>query len=501
MLLTRIDTRRQMQWWYSVKRPECQRRCLFGSGYGVHIYWPLCEPIPESRWRECAKRLAQLFATHGLEIDTSRTQDSASILRPPGTHNRKNGACVLVEWGGIAGPYRLEDLPVESIAQQKCDQMAATPQLPKRKYLNDRIFDIQHDPPIWSETAEARLRAALAFILAVDREVWLRVGMGLHWCGWDRGFQIWDEWSRTVVADNPAKYVESDQRKTWDSFDRRQRERNITVGTIYHMAKERGWKDEMHAQAPQASIRLDADIESTRRQQERANEAHKPPTGANAMISAADLRIMAFDPVRYVVPGFVPEGLILLVGRPKVGKSWLALDLCLACAGNRAVLGAIKPLQGDVLYLALEDGKRRLQRRIDKLMSPFQEAWPERLKLVASGGWRRADQGGLDDIEAWCKSVVKPVLVVVDTLERLRKPASGKSPLYSADYEAITGLQKIAIDYGIAILVLHHDRKSEADDAFDTVSGTLGLTGAADTILIIKRRPNGIRALRARARH
>ena len=135
----------------------------------------------------------------------------------------------------------------------------------------------------------------------------------------------------------------------------------------------------------------------------------------------------------------------------------------------------------------------------DKLLPTFSGEWPKHLTLVPMGGWRRADQGGLEDIGAWCKSVPKPVLVVVDTLERIRKPANGKSPLYSADYEAITGLQKIAIEYGIAIIVLHHDRKSDADDAFDTVSGTLGLTGAADTILIIKRRPNGV-VLYARGR-
>ena len=86
----------------------------------------------------------------------------------------------------------------------------------------------------------------------------------------------------------------------------------------------------------------------------------------------------------------------------------------------------------------------------------------------------------------------KPILIVMDYSGKIRKPQNGKSQLYSADYEAITGLQKIALDYGLAIVVLHHDRKSEADDAFDTVSGTLGLTGAADTILIIKRRPSGV---------
>jgi hypothetical protein len=67
------------------------------------------------------------------------------------------------------------------------------------------------------------------------------------------------------------------------------------------------------------------------------------------------------------------------------------------------------------------------------------------------------------------------------------------------DYEAITGLQKLSTERGIAIVLLHHDRKADADDAFDTVSGTLGLTGAADTILILKRGRNGV-VLHARGR-
>jgi RecA-family ATPase len=121
------------------------------------------------------------------------------------------------------------------------------------------------------------------------------------------------------------------------------------------------------------------------------------------------------------------------------------------------------------------------------------------LKLAAMGGWPRADQGGLAMIEEWCKLAPNPVLVVVDTLARFRKPPTAKQPLYAADYEALTGLQKIATEYKIAIVVLHHDRKADADDAFDTVSGTLGLTAAADTILIIKRRSSGV-TLYARGR-
>jgi AAA domain len=215
------------------------------------------------------------------------------------------------------------------------------------------------------------------------------------------------------------------------------------------------------------------------------------------IVTAAHLKTVTFEPVQYVLPQYIPEGVTL---RPKIGKSWLALDLAVACASGRGVLGSVKPAHGDVLCLALEDGKRRLKRRLHKLLSPFSSAWPERLSLVPMGDWQRADQGGLEDIEAWCESVAKPVLVEIDTLERFRKPAQGKQQLYAADTEAIASLQKIAIKYSVAILVLHHDRKAEADDPFDTVSGTLGLTGAADTILILKRQPDGSVVLHARGR-
>jgi AAA domain len=224
----------------------------------------------------------------------------------------------------------------------------------------------------------------------------------------------------------------------------------------------------------------------------KASDANRAPSGydwRSTMVSASALRTMTFDPVRFVVPGLVPEGLTLLVSRPKAGKSWLALDLCIAAAGDRFTLGTIKPAQGDVLYLALEDSKRRLQRRMTKLLPTFGGEWPDRLKLVTE--WRRTDQGGLNAIAAWCDSVERPVLIVVDTLAKFRKPANGKQQLYDSDYEALTGLQKIAIERGIAIVVIHHDRKGDAEDPFDTVSGTLGLTAAADAILIIKRRSSG----------
>jgi hypothetical protein len=366
---------------------------------------------------------------------------------------------------------------------------------PKPEYLTTSPASVSEklrlalDETQWSPANEARLRSALSVIPAVSRDIWLRVGMALHATGWANAFELWGEWSRTC----PEKYDEANQRKTWDGFHGPREGASITLGTVYHLAREHGWTEDQGVGANGNGPETGQPNDGPNGPKDGADR--RPPD----FMSAAELRTMRFAPVRYVLPEFVPEGLTLLVGRPKIGKSWWALDLAVACAANRPTLGTLTPENGDVLYLALEDGWRRLQRRLDKLLGTFRGEWPERLSLVPMGGWPRADLGGLAKIEQWCKSVPKPVLVVIDTQERFRKPPTGKAPLYTADYEAIAGLQKIATDHGIAIIVLHHDRKSDADDAFDTVSGTLGLTGAADTILIIKRGSNGV-VLHARGR-
>lgn len=203
--------------------------------------------------------------------------------------------------------------------------------------------------------------------------------------------------------------------------------------------------------------------------------------------TAAALQTMTFPPISYVVPGLIPEGLTLLAGKPKIGKSWLALDICLAVAGGRYCLGDCKPDGGDVLYVALEDNPRRLQRRIDKLLKTFSDTWPARLTLATI--WRRLDKGGVDDIQEWIESAASPRLVILDTLAGVRpiKMTSG----YTEDYDALTSLHRLANDKGIAIVVLHHTRKMEADDPIDTVSGTLGLAGCADTIAVLARSSKG----------
>ena len=107
---------------------------------------------------------------------------------------------------------------------------------------------------------------------------------------------------------------------------------------------------------------------------------------------------MRFDPIKYVVPGIIVEGLTLFAGKPKIGKSWLLLHAAIAVARGGFTLGDVHCAEGDVLYCALEDNARRLQSRLTKLLG-LQEEWPARLKFWCE--MPRLINGGLEQIKQW----------------------------------------------------------------------------------------------------
>ena len=205
---------------------------------------------------------------------------------------------------------------------------------------------------------------------------------------------------------------------------------------------------------------------------------------------------MTFAELKYVVPGIIVEGLTLLAGKPKGGKSWMMLHAAIAVADHGVTLGE-QCEQGDVLYCALEDNPRRLQSRAMRLLGPHQP-WPERLTFICE--MPRLASGGLDRIKAWIDAAEHPRLIIIDTLAMVRAPKRRDETSYDADYAAVLELRTLASQRGVAIVVVHHLRKMEADDPFDTVSGTLGLTGAPDTILVLRRLTSGTVVLHGRGR-
>ena len=257
------------------------------------------------------------------------------------------------------------------------------------------------------------------------------------------------------------------------------------IATAYGIYAEHG-TDKVQAALADG---LDREEQKKDEQRHKANGSNPTETKdwRGHIVTAAELQRKEFPPISYVVPGLIPEGLSILAGRPKVGKSWLALDVGIAVAAERICLGDRQPIQGDVLYAALEDNPRRLQRRIDRILSPVSSDWPKRLSFATT--WKRLDKGGVEDIAHWADSVTSPRLCILDTLAGVRPIRTREG--YVEDYESLATLHRLASERGLAVLVLHHTRKMEAEDPIDTISGTLGLAGCADTALIIARTAQG----------
>lgn len=201
------------------------------------------------------------------------------------------------------------------------------------------------------------------------------------------------------------------------------------------------------------------------------------------IIHATDLMATEFAPIEYVVPGIIPEGLAFLVAAPKIGKSWMVLGLAAAAAAGGQAFGSIDIDQRPVLYLALEDGPRRLQSR---LLSLGVTNVPAGLDLLTT----------VDDPMATmtayaAKHAARHPLIILDTLGKVMPDQGANETTYLRDYRVGSVLKKITDTHpGSSIIAVHHTRKAGSSDFLDSVSGTQGLAGAADTILVLRRERN-----------
>ena len=182
--------------------------------------------------------------------------------------------------------------------------------------------------------------------------------------------------------------------------------------------------------------------------------------------------------IRFVVDQLLPQGLHILAGAPKVGKSWLALWLCLCVSKGESVWG-FTTTQSSVLYLCLEDSYARIQNRLFQLT----EDAPPTLHFA---NLSNSIGSGLEEqICGFLSAHSDTRLVVIDTLQKVRHSLSDANA-YANDYRDLSVLKALADQNHIAILLIHHLRKLNDDDPLNMISGTTGISGAADSSLVLK---------------
>jgi hypothetical protein len=227
--------------------------------------------------------------------------------------------------------------------------------------------------------------------------------------------------------------------------------------------------------------------------QDEATRAGKSPHATDALAgikigNAVDLMNTTFEPPKWVIPGKLPVGLTVIGGKAKIGKSWLFLDVADAVSRGTDALGVQCLESGEVLYLALEDTERRLKKRLAKLLG--RSAPSPDFHYVASRGWPRAHEGGVAALREWLRLHPRARLVIIDTWQKFRAPMRAGASIYDHDYNTVAEVKEVADEFGVAVVIVHHLKKAETEDPVDELSGSTGLSGAADTIWIMKR-PRG----------
>jgi hypothetical protein len=257
-------------------------------------------------------------------------------------------------------------------------------------------------------------------------------------------------------------------------------------------AAARAWQDRLadtaswDAQNPDVTDVTDFGSREREDQRPERNEDDNPsklsPSKLSNAFNASWLMDQDFPAVNYVVDGIIPEGLTMLVAAPKIGKSWMVLGLAVATSNGTPAFGCVPTKAAPVLYMALEDGQRRLQARMRVLNVRTASPQLEFLTQVPRGDLIAIIREFMD-----LHPGENPV-VILDTLGKARPPATVGETQYDRDYRVLGSLKSLADDNpGSSIIIVHHTRKMDGADFLDSVSGTNGIAGAADTILLLKR--------------
>ena len=199
------------------------------------------------------------------------------------------------------------------------------------------------------------------------------------------------------------------------------------------------------------------------------------------LISAETLFYTPLDHPRMLIDGILSNGLAILSGDSKIGKSWMVLWLCLKISLGEPVWG-LPTAQTDVIYLALEDNDWRIQQRMQELI----DEPPKNLHFGFSCGKLGAELEG--QIKGVLADNPNTGLLFIDTLQMVRDNVSSRVNAYAQDYKDLSALKKIADDHKMCIFLIHHNRKEhDGSNVFNDMTGSTGIAGVADTCMVLRK--------------
>ena len=448
---------------------------LVDSGNGWHPLYRIDLPAGEASQeliRSLLHHLAVRFDTDGAEIDVA-VHDAPRISKLPGTWARKGPNTADRPWRMarlVRVPDPLEVVPESQLRSTLAALAAGPPEEEQAEPARPKAWDVSYGEDGPAAYGRRALEGECAILAATPHgEINTQLNKSSFRMGRlidtgcldeETAFRELLAAAREAGADNPAK-------------DEACIRRALAKG------RESTRTDVPEAPAP----RPHAGANGKAKKEPATPENRAPP--APVIFPLRQLLAMDLPPASWAIPGLLSEGVTILAGKPKLGKSWFALNLALTLAGGGKALGAKDTTPGDVLYLSLEDRLRRVKDRAGKVLKGLGVEAPERLDVAVE--WQRQDRGGLDQLAKWMESKDRPALVIVDVWAKFRPQSKSSRSAYDQDYEHLSQFKALIDHYKSSALLVLHCKKAKGDDVLDEISGTLGQAGSTDGALVLTR--------------
>ncbi|MDA0252451.1 MAG: AAA family ATPase [Actinomycetota bacterium] len=445
---------------------------IVDSGAGLHGHWAVADgdhqdtPALVKLWRSAVETIA---ASRGIKVDA--VFDISRVLRVPGTWNLKYGDPIDVT--GYRGPADAKPLTVvRTIKTILAAGITAAPPDPVGPPA-----DAAPEPEQTCDYVKTMTAKWASDTPNAGGHQWL-LGQTTRLAAAMRAGCITRADAAAAMSTLQARQVSTTGKEPTDADWRRIRKTandKAAAMTAEKLASELG---DHHAAD---------DLFDTTPPKPKADTKPKDDTSTQdtGIYTARALQQMLFEPLREFVPGLITEGCGLIVGGPKLGKSWWTLALAAALADGATVFGGITTAPTPVLLLALEDGRRRIQDRLTNILGLFGD-WPDRLYLIHS-----IAPDHVAGLLTTFYGEHPGGLAIIDTLGKIRISAPTTGNVYADDYKFVGALKAISDAYpGSGLLIVHHDRKAHSEDFVSGTSGSNGIAGAADYILALSRKRN-----------
>jgi len=197
-------------------------------------------------------------------------------------------------------------------------------------------------------------------------------------------------------------------------------------------------------------------------------------------LNLKELFKMYFDELVCIAEGLLYQGVAILAGPPKLGKSWLVLALCIAISKGQEFLG-FHTNQCGCLYLSLEDSLRRIKDRVNIVLQD-DNAIPE--NIYPEIKCPTIDDGLIDYLQSHLEMHPDIKFIIIDTFQKI---INGNINSYNRMSSDVGKLKEFADDNGVCILLIHHSKKSKSRDVFNEIQGSIGINGTVDTMIVLTK--------------